>query len=258
MEPVFLVANDDGYRTAGVHMLAEFAADLGDVYVVAPDREQSASSHSLTLHRPLRVEQEEPRVWSVDGTPTDCVNIAIKGDFLPRRPTFVLSGINHGGNLGDDVTYSGTVAAAIEGRLHGLPAIAFSSLARAPERDDLGPLKPWIQAIIRNVLERGLPQGTLLNVNFPDPRRRLPQGVQIARQGKRLYDAEIVEKTDPRNRKYYWIGGDLLRSQPVEGSDLEAIERGYAAITPVHLDLTDDRFLATLRTWPFDDLPAAG
>ena len=257
--PVFLITNDDGYRAPGIHALARFAGRLGRVYVMAPDREQSASSHALTLHRPLRVEPELPNWWTVDGTPTDCVNLALRSSVLPERPTMVLSGINHGGNLGDDVTYSGTVAGAMEGALLGLPAIAFSCLSRDPDGDELDLLEPWVARIVATVAERGLPEGTLLNVNFPDPRRGPIRGLRVTRQGKRVYTAQAVERTDPRNRAYYWIGGEVVESEPLPGSDIEAIEAGYVSITPLKLDLTDERLLAELpRWWPATALHEEG
>lgn len=250
--PVILVANDDGYRAPGIRALARFVRKIGRVLVVAPHEEQSASSHALTLRRPLRARSEMPDWWAVDGTPTDCVNLAINGDFLPEQPSLVVSGINHGGNLGDDVTYSGTVAAAMEGTLLGLPSIAFSCISKDPEHEELDVLEPWIRHIVAVVLERGLPPATLLNVNFPDPRRGPLRGLRITRQGKRIYGAQIVENVDPRNNKYYWIGGEDIQSQDIPGSDIDAVSQGYVSVTPIHLDLTDERFLPELGTWPLE------
>ena len=246
---IILVSNDDGYRAPGVAALARMVDDLGTVYTVAPDREQSASSHALTLHRPLRVEPEGARRWAVDGTPTDCVHLAIRGDILPNKPELVLSGINHGSNLGDEVTYSGTVAAAMEGCLLGKPAIAFSCVSRDPEGTGLEDLTPWVQKIVRAVSERGLPANTLLNVNFPDPRRTTVRGLKITTQGRMMYGAKVVEKTDPRNRKYYWIGGEVLDESPIPGSDVEAVTDGFASITPIHLNLTDWDQLKAMDDW---------
>lgn len=251
-QPLFLVANDDGYRAPGIRALARIVRPLGRTCIVAPDQEQSATSHSLTLRRPLRVTAQGQDVWSVDGTPTDCVNLALNGGFLPERPALVLSGINHGANLGDDVTYSGTVAAAMEGTLHGVPSIAFSCESRDPGHDELDQLAPWVVRLVEEVLRRGLPDGTLLNVNFPDPRRGPITGIRTARQGKRQYGTQIVEKTDPRNLKYYWIGGEELRSQHVPDSDIDLIGHGFVVVTPIHLDLTDDRFLPELSIWALD------
>ncbi len=246
--PVFLVSNDDGYRSAGIRLLADCAADLGDAYTVAPDREQSASSHSLTLHRPLRVEPEGRRVWAVDGTPTDCVHLGIRGGILPVEPTMVLSGINLGTNLGDEVTYSGTVAGAMEGCLLGLPAIAFSCMSRDPDGEQLDTLRPWIRAIIEMVLDNGLPRDTLLNVNFPDPRRGPIHGITATHQGKMIYGAQIVEKTDPRDRKYYWIGGEIPTNEQEPGSDVDAVRERMVSVTPIHMNLTDRDYLEALST----------
>lgn len=248
--PVILIANDDGFRAPGIRTLARIARKLGRPCIVAPDQEQSATSHSLTLRRPLRVLPDSTDIWSVDGTPTDCVNLALNGGFLPCRPSVVLSGINHGANLGDDVTYSGTVAAAMEGTLHGVPSVAFSCESRDPEHEELDILGPWILHIIGLVLAKGLPDGTLLNVNFPDPRRGPVHGVRTARQGKRQYGAEVVEKTDPRNLKYYWIGGEDVKSLHIPDSDIDVVAQGFVAVTPIHLDLTDERFLTQLAAWP--------
>lgn len=252
-DPVILVANDDGYRAPGVRTLARIARALASqVFIVAPDREQSAASHALTLHRPLRVEPEGPNVWAVDGTPTDCVHLALRANFLPAVPTLLLSGINHGGNLGDEITYSGTVAAAMEGTLLGLPSIAFSCISRDFAHDELDALQPWIERIVHAVLERGLPRNTLLNVNFPDPRRGPIRGIKATRQGNLTYGAQVVQKTDPRHRTYYWIGGDVIDTEQPADSDVDAVAAGYVSVTPIHLNLTDERMLSELSTWPLD------
>ncbi len=245
--PVILVSNDDGVRSEGIEALAAAMKELGTVYVIAPDRERSAASHSLTLTHPLRVEKISNRVYSVDGTPTDCVNLGVNGILRGKKIDLLVSGINKGANLGDDITYSGTVSAAIEGTLLGIPSIAISLVTRTRFRFDTA--SAVATDVANRVLKKGLPDDTLLNINVPNvPRDEIP-GVRITRQGKRVYGDMIVEKRDPRGRKYYWIGGDNLNSEEIPGSDLEAIEEGYISLTPIHLDLTNYAALRTLRKW---------
>ncbi|MEM8961768.1 MAG: 5'/3'-nucleotidase SurE [Acidobacteriota bacterium] len=234
-----LVTNDDGIFSEGITALAEAVSELGEVVVVAPDREQSASGHSLTLHRPLRIRQVREHWYAVDGTPTDCVNLAIQGLLKEQPPDLVLSGINFGVNLGNDVTYSGTVSATFEASNNGLPAIAFSqeiapdfsfpaSAARARE---------LLRALLDSQAgDKGrLPSDLLLNVNFPAVS---PNGVRFARLGQRHYLQSVVEKVDPRGRSYYWIGG-TPNWEEEEGTDQRAVADGWISITPLHLDLTD-------------------
>jgi 5'-nucleotidase len=248
---IILVSNDDGIRAAGIQALYTALADLGEVWVVAPDREQSAASHALSLYRPLRAEQVAERHFAVDGTPTDCVNLAVNG-ILPERPALVVSGINHGGNMGDDITYSGTVSAAMEGTLLGSAAIAVSLVGR--DSSDFRPAARFARQLAGTVLESGLPPDTLLNVNVPPLPEEKLRGFAVTRQGKRRYGDAIVEKLDPRGKKYYWIGGDDLGHLPIEGSDFTAVEQGYISVTPLHLDLTNYASLATVAKlevrWP--------
>jgi 5'-nucleotidase len=251
-EPLILVSNDDGVHSEGIVALAEGLRTLGEVVVVAPDRERSAASHSLTLHRPLRVEEIGPGRFAVNGTPTDCVNLAVNG-ILGRRPTLVVSGINKGANLGDDVTYSGTVSAAMEGTLLGVPALAVSLLGRSGFRFETAVrfavrLAAWIA-------ERGLPPDTLLNVNVPAPADgEAIRGFALTRMGRRRYGDAIVEKVDPRGKKYYWIGGEELEFVQEEGTDFHAVSSGLISVTPIHLDLTNYRSFEALRAlsipWP--------
>ena len=248
---IILVCNDEGMRSDGVQALSRALDALGDVYVVAPDREQSAAGHSLTLHRPLRVEEIAPRQIAIDGTPTDCVNLAVSG-ILPARPGLVVSGINKGANLGDDITYSGTVSAAMEGTLLGIPSIAISLVGRT--RFDFAPAAEFAARLVAKVLEHGLPPDALLNVNIPDRPRGDMTGVRITRQGKRRYGEAMVEKTDPRGKKYYWIGGDELDFVCDPGTDYAAVIEGAVSITPIHLDLTHYPSLSSLGQlgvkWP--------
>jgi 5'-nucleotidase len=248
---VILVSNDDGVHAPGVQALASALASVGEVWVVAPDREQSAASHSLSLHRPLRVEQLGPRRFAVDGTPTDCVNLAVNG-ILPDRPALVVSGINHGANLGDDVTYSGTVSAAMEGTLLGIPSLAVSLVAR--DRFEFDVAAEFATELAKAVVKRGLPPDTLLNVNVPSVPRSAVRGYVITRQGKRRYGDAIVENVDPRGKKYYWIGGGDPGFEPAEGTDFTAVESGYISVTPLHLDLTNYASISQLSqlevAWP--------
>ncbi len=246
-KPLILVSNDDGIRSEGIRSLARALRRLGDVYVVAPDRERSAVSHSLTLHRPLRFEKVGERQFAVDGTPTDCITLAVHGDMLPRRPAIVVSGINKGGNLGEDISYSGTVSAAMEGTLLGIPSIAVSLVAR--RNFDFKAAASFAARLARLVLKKGLPKDTLVNVNVPGSGKI--RGVRVTRQGKRVFGDVVLEKTDPRGRKYYWIGGDMLRWEGGEDTDFAAINKGYISITPVHLDMTNYASISELQYWNF-------
>ncbi len=247
--PLILVSNDDGVHSEGIIALANAVQDVGEVVVVAPDRERSAVSHSLTLHRPLRVEELGPRRYAVNGTPTDCVNLAVNG-VLHRRPALVLSGINKGANLGDDVTYSGTVSAAMEGTLLGVPSVAISLLGR--QGFDFAASAAFAARLARWVLERGLPRDTLLNVNVPAPQEGRPvRGFALTRMGRRRYGDAIVEKTDPRGKKYYWIGGEELEFVDEEGTDFHAVSQGLISVTPIHLDLTNYKSFEALKALEF-------
>ncbi|HEV7734910.1 MAG TPA: 5'/3'-nucleotidase SurE [Candidatus Binatia bacterium] len=243
--PLILVCNDDGIVSEGLQALADAVSAHGRVVVVAPDREQSAVSHALTLHRPLRIDQVAPDRYTVDGTPTDCVNLAINA-ILKTRPTLIVSGINKGANLGDDVTYSGTVSAAMEGTLLGVPSIAFSQIGRGPY--DFSIAADFASRLVGRLLAAPMPPDTLLNVNVPrfaDGAR--PTGVSLTRMGKRRYGDAIVEKVDPRGRKYYWIGGEELAFVEEEGTDFSACRDGRISVTPIHLDLTNYASFAALQ-----------
>lgn len=242
-----LVTNDDGIHAPGITALAEALTHVGEVAVVAPDRERSAVSHALTLHHPLRAECLSPGRFAVDGTPTDCVNLGIHS-LLDFHPDLVVSGINRGANLGDDVTYSGTVAAAMEATLMGIPALAIS-LACRDNHADYGPAALFAARLVSMVVAHGLPKDTFLNVNVPDlPPEQLREPL-ITIQGKRRYEGTIVDKVDPRGRSYYWIGTADLDFLDIEGSDFAAISRGHISVTPLHLDLTNHRSIAMLKGW---------
>ncbi len=232
-----LVTNDDGVFSEGIKLLARALEPLGKVTVVAPDREQSASGHSLTLHRPLRMRQIEERSYSVDGTPTDCVNLAIAWLMKDEPPDLVVSGINFGCNLGEDVTYSGTVSATFEAMLLGVPSVAISQ--EVGEHFSFEPAATVARALVAGLVEAELPRDLLLNVNVPSAPI---SGVRVTKLGKRTYSQSVVEKRDPRGRSYFWIAGTPEWSAQ-EGTDICAIGEGQVSITPLHLDLTDYRGL---------------
>jgi 5'-nucleotidase len=243
MAGAILVTNDDGIHAAGLRILADALEQVGDVYVVAPDREQSAVGHALTLHRPLRVEPVRERWFAVNGTPSDCVNLAVLG-LLPAAPALVAAGINHGSNLGDDVTYSGTVSAAMEGTLLGITSMAVSQMDGAPE--GLAAAGEVARAVAARLLVEGLPRKTLLNVNVP---REAPRGVRLTRLGHRVYREKAVQEVDPRGRPYYWIGAGPAVWEEDQDSDIAAVHQGYASVTPLHLDLTHHGALRRLEAW---------
>ena len=238
---LILVTNDDGVHAPGVAALTAALEELGEVWTVAPEREQSACGHALTLHRPIRPVEVGERRFAVNGTPSDCVNLAVLG-FMPEPPILVASGINHGGNLGDDVTYSGTVSAAMEATLLGVPAIAVSLL----DGGDMADAAAAAKLVAMRVLVDGVPRKTLINVNVPPQR---PRGLRVTRLGHRTYSAKIVEQRDPRGRSHYWIGGGEPAWEALEGTDMGAIHEGYVAVTPVHLDLTNHAAVARLESW---------
>ncbi len=242
---LILLTNDDGIHSAGLRILAEQVSTLGRVVVVAPDRERSAVGHALTLHAPLRAHEHQPDWWAVDGTPTDCVSLGIHG-LLKATPDMVISGINRGANMGDDLTYSGTVAAAMEATLMGVPAFAMS----LDSSDFTAEAFQWAARVARTmavtVCEHGLPADTFLNVNVPAGR---PNGIRLTRQGKRIYEGAVVQKSDPRGNDYYWIGAGELSFQDLDGTDFNAVEAGDVSVTPLHLDLTNYAALERLRQW---------
>ena len=255
--PAILVSNDDGVRAPGLEALHRALSSLGRVTVVAPDREKSASSHSLTLDVPLRANHISDDVVSVEGTPTDCVLLAVK-NLLPERPALVVSGVNRGPNMGHDVTYSGTVAAAMEATILGIPALAVS-LDRSPDYTfDYTEAAAVARDLAALVLERGLPPGTLLNVNVPNPVNGPVRGVALTRLGKQVYEDSVVRKTDPRGRGYYWIGGQSSTWTCEPDTDFAAVADGLVSVTPIHLDLTDRGALEALRDWPFGSLAGPG
>jgi len=246
-----LCTNDDGILAHGLACLIRAAEPLGEVTVVAPDREQSATSHSLTLHHPLRPIPRGDRRFQVDGTPTDCVMLAVEA-LMPERPDFVLSGINHGQNMGEDVLYSGTVAAAMEGLALGIPSIAVS-FAGGDLRADVSMLDDQIEVLtplLRHLTALpSFPRETLLNINLPPlPASRI-RGVRLTRLGRRVYSDSLKPMRDPWGRDIFWIGGGSIEWRGREDSDFRAIQDGYISVTPLHLDLTHFDMLAAAATW---------
>jgi len=247
-----LVTNDDGFSAPGLVALVKEMKGLGQVSVLAPDHNWSASGHVKTMHRPLRVKEvalpDGSPAWASDGAPSDCVALALLG-FIPDRIDLVVSGINPNANIGHDVTYSGTVMAAMEAAIGGVPGIAFS--LHAPEDFqgllDFTPAASLARRVVAQVLKNGLTPNLLLNVNIPYLREDQIKGIVVTRQGLRVYRDRLDRRVDPRGRPYYWIGGDSPTAIPDEGTDFSAIESGYVSITPLHLDMTDFIVLETLK-----------
>lgn len=243
----FLCTNDDGVHAPGLDLLEAVAGRLGETRTVAPDREQSATSHSLTLHRPLRVTEIAQGRHVIDGTPTDCVLIAVK-ELLPWRPDFVLSGVNHGPNMGEDVLYSGTVAAAMEGTILGIPAVAISWAGE--DREAVDGYEELLDRLLRRLIERAdFPRETFFNVNFPDRPAADIRGIKVTSLGRRVYSDSLVRREDPAGREYFWIGGGVSSWSGGEDSDFRAVEAGFVSVTPLHLDLTNHRLLDEVSTW---------
>jgi 5'-nucleotidase len=243
-----LLSNDDGIDAPGLLLLEKIARELcGDVWVVAPEQEQSGAGHSLTLRRPLRIRKLAEKRYAIDGTPTDCVLLAIKFIMKDARPTLVLSGINGGGNLGEDITYSGTVAAAMEATLLGVPAVALSqhyARAAAP-RWETG--EKHAVEVLRRLTSTPWPRNTLINVNFPDAMPDAVTGIVVTRQGRRKIGDNLVERIDPRGVPYYWIGPMRDEAPNDPGTDLAAVNAGAVSVTPIFLDFTNVPALAALE-----------
>lgn len=243
-KPLILLTNDDGIHAPGLRILAEALKPLGEVIVYAPDRQRSAVGHGVSLHQPLRITETKPGWHMVDGTPADCLILSVRG-LLGKRPQLIVSGINAGANLGDDVTYSGTVAGAFEGMILGVPSFAISSVSHNPGHfETAGRVAQYVAA---HVLEHGLPENSMLNVNVPDIPYDDLTGIAITCMGERNYQDEIVKRQDPRGGVYYWIGGAQPDNYVKEGSDFEAIENNKVSITPLHRDLTAHALLQQLR-----------
>jgi 5'-nucleotidase len=241
-----LVTNDDGVHSEGIRALADAMKPLGDVIIVAPIQEASAIGHALTLRRPLRIDTVQPGVYAIDGTPTDCVNIAIT-HVIKDKPDLIVSGINKGWNLGDDVTYSGTVSAALEGALLGIPSIAVSTQRRRDHQFDFGPSAQASALVVDAVLQKGMPKFTLLNINTPQGPNK---GFRVTVQAKRNHITVVSERIDPRNAPYYWIEEGQNDWEPHDRSDYQAVRDGYISITPLQPDMTAHAALKYVEELP--------
>jgi len=239
-----LVTNDDGIHAEGLRALADAVRPLGRVTIVAPDREQSATSHSLTLHRPLRIREISDAVLTVDGTPTDCVLLGVHS-FLKEKPDLIVSGINHGPNMGNDVFYSGTVAAASEGAFLGIPSIAISLATW--KHVGFEPAGRIARRLVADLVRVGIPAGNCINVNIPAGAWEEVKGVRVTRLGSRVFRDVIVKKTDPRGKNYYWIGGEDPTWAHDEASDFAAVSEGYVSVTPLSFELTDYKGIVELE-----------
>jgi 5'-nucleotidase len=245
-KPLILITNDDGVMAPGIRAAAEALRDVGEVMLAAPDRERSAASHSISLDRPLRVDEIDQGVYAIDGTPVDCVYLALL-HLVPRRPALCVSGINNGYNLGSDVFYSGTVAGAVEGALRGVPAIAMSLERRKPQ--DFSEAAAFLKALATEAIARGreaLPDASLLSVNVPGGTIR---GYQVTFLGRRVYRDQVEVRQDLRGRSYYWIGGPEENATDLPGSDCSAVRAGLASVTPLGLDLTHTALMGDLLGW---------
>ncbi len=249
-----LISNDDGIDAPGIKALAKVLASVGEVTVVAPHRERSTASHSLTLHKPLRVYEVGPNQYSVSGSPADCVYLGLR--FIMReRPDLIVSGINAGANLGTDLHYSGTVAAAREGALMNVRSLAFSLVNMVPLQTgvEAGPLRydmaaEWAKKIVEQSTRIAIPDNTILNVNIPNLPPDSVRGIRVARQGFRYYEDKIDERVDPRGKPYYWIGGAYKGFREANDCDCDAVQAGFVSVTPITIDCTHEGFYQKLRS----------
>ncbi|MFB0566253.1 MAG: 5'/3'-nucleotidase SurE [Candidatus Aminicenantaceae bacterium] len=239
-KPLILLTNDDGFFSEGIKVLSQHLKETGRVFIVAPDREKSATSLALTLHRPLKVQKIEENIYAADGTPADCIYLAVK-KLLPRKPDIIISGLNQGPNLGQqDISYSGTVAAAIQGAYLQIPSVAIS-LLHDDKRQFFFEFSAQIaRRTAESILENDFPHEVALNINIPPPPVK---GIKITKLGQKRYDPEIIEKKDPRNKTYYWLGTGNPKAIGDEDSDVVVVKQGYISITPLQFDLTDHQAL---------------
>jgi 5'-nucleotidase len=243
-----LISNDDGIDAPGLKVLERVMRDLAkEVWVVAPETEQSAASHSLTLRQPLRIRKVSTRRYGVNGTPTDSVLLGINQVMKETPPDLVLSGVNRGGNLGDDVIYSGTVAAAMEGTLMGFPAIALSQVTRDQHPVKWSTTEKWLPRVLKGLIKMSFPGSVLVNVNFPDVTANKVSGIEITRQGRRKIGGDLQSGVDPRGDTYYWVGPQRIEDKFRKGSDLEAVNRGVVSISPLSTDLSHSGTLKKLK-----------
>ncbi len=243
---IVLCTNDDGYLAEGIKTLSLAFGQHHQVWTVAPDREQSACSHKLTLNRPLRLFQHADKNYSIDGTPTDCIYMAVH-HLMPKAPDLIISGINRGPNMGDDVTYSGTIAAAMEGAVLGIPSIAVSAAGYENiHYDTAAQAALYLSSLVE---KHGLPKSTLININTPADLPVDKIVYKLTRLGKRNYKQSVIERKDPRGKKYFWIGGNALGYEDIEGSDINAVESGFVSVSPLSIDLTNTTHLDSMAEW---------
>lgn len=251
--PLILVTNDDGIHADGLKALASSLARVGDILIVAPTTEQSATSHALSLYKPLRCDKVRKGVYGVDGTPTDCINLGVHLILKGHKPDLIFSGINRGPNLGDDIHYSGTVSAAMEGGLMGIPSVAVSVgyISRVKGDMKYGAAGAFAAKVASTVLKKGLPKGVILNVNVPSKNAHEIKGYKITCLGKKNYSNIMSENIDPRGRKYYWIHGEETGHEDIKGSDCNAISEDHISITPIIVDPTSRSFIGKMKKWRF-------
>ena len=247
-----LITNDDGFDAKGLKALVEALKDIAHLTIVAPTSEKSACGHSLTLTRPLRFVEVDDDFYKLDdGTPSDCVYLALHSLYGEQKPDLLISGINRGANLGEDITYSGTVTAAMEAAISEIPAIAVSlhTLSDHVGERDFAPAAHYARLVAEKVIEKGLPAQTLLSMNVPNISMDEIKGIQVTRQGLRVYLDELVRRVDPHGKPYYWIGGEFPSYNPMDGTDSGALDSGYVSVTPIQLDLTDYKLLEQIKNW---------
>jgi 5'-nucleotidase len=245
-----LVTNDDGILAPGLSLLADVCREVGTVTVVAPDREQSGTSHSLTLHRPLRPQRRPDGAWQIDGTPTDCVMLALQA-LMPDGPDFVFSGVNHGPNMGEDVLYPGTVSAAMEAVTLGVPGIGISFTGNQPET--MATYRDMLVQLVRKITSvPSFPDHTLLNINLPGIPASEVRGVQVTKLGSRYFSDSLRRMKDPWGREIFWIGGGTITWTGTENADHLAVANGYVSVTPLHMDLTNYSLLETVMGWSLE------
>lgn len=251
-KPLILITNDDGIVAPGIRALIEVMKEIGEVVVVAPDSPQSAMGHAITINNTLKLEKvhldkEITQEYSCSGTPVDCVKIAVN-EILKRKPDLCVSGINHGSNSSINVIYSGTMSAAVEAGIEGIPAVGFSLLDYSWDAD-FEPIKSHVKQIALNVLEKGLPNGVVLNVNFPKLVKEEIKGIKICRQAKAMWHEEFDKRTNPQGKEYYWLTGKFVNQDKGTDTDEWALENGYISIVPVQFDLTAHHAIQQLNTW---------
>lgn len=249
-KPLILVTNDDGIHAKGLFFLAQIAKDFGEVVVVAPDKPQSGMGHAVTMHSPLWLKKEKMdsvSAYSTSGTPVDCVKIAVY-EVMHRKPDLILSGVNHGANSSINVIYSGTMSAAVEGAVEGIPSIGFSLLDHS-EDADFSKSEPFLRKIIEKVIQNRMPLGSCLNVNIPKSK---PKGIKICRQAKGFWEDYFEKRKDPQGNDYYWMKGDFKVLEKGEDTDLWALDHGYISVVPTQFDMTAHHAIANLNTWDFE------